>query len=103
MRFKLRQAVTARHATLQGHTLFTRQAGSSIPCPLVDFTGGFNKFYAAAFGLEPTANAIAAKYGRAFNPFENDETFVVSTLALEELGATGNKARISLQGSSILQ
>ncbi len=28
----------------QGHALFTRQAGSTIPCPLVDFDGGFNDF-----------------------------------------------------------
>ena len=25
----------------QGHALFTRQAGSTQPCPTIDFTGGY--------------------------------------------------------------
>lgn len=75
----------------QGHALLTRQMGSSLPCPAIDFTGGFNKFYAAAFGLAHTSTAIKEKYGVEFDPFLNDETFVTSVLALEELGATGNK------------
>ena len=77
---------------MQGHALLTRQAGSALPCPAIDFTGGFSKFYAAAFGLRPTETAIREKFGRDFDPFENDETFVTSVLTLEELGATGNKA-----------
>ena len=72
--------------------LFTRQAGSSLPCPAIDFTGGFNKVYAAAFGLAPTATAIADTFGSPFDPFLNDETFITSVLFLEELGATGSKA-----------
>ena len=78
----------------QGHALLTRQMGSSLPCPAIDFTGGFNKFYAAAFGLAHTSTAIKEKYGVEFDPFLNDETFVTSVLALEELGATGNKVSL---------
>jgi hypothetical protein len=72
----------------QGHALFTRHAGSSLPCPLVDFTGGFNAFFAAAYNLTGTIESV---YGRPFNPFQNDATYFTSVLALEELGATGNK------------
>lgn len=79
----------------QGHALLTRAAGSSLPCPAIDFTGGFSKFYAAAYGLPRTDSAIRDRFGRDFDPFENDETFVTSVLALEELGATGNKVQLS--------
>ena len=50
---------------LQGHALFTRQAGSAQPCPVLDFTGGFNKFFGAAYGLPPT-QTIAQKFGAPF-------------------------------------
>ena len=82
------------HLLVQAHALFTRQAGATYPCPELDFTGGFNKFYAAAFELEPAEDAIERRFGRAFDPFEIDETFITSMLALEELGATGNKVRM---------
>ena len=49
----------------QGHALFTRQAGSTIPCPLVDFTGGFNAFMGAAYGL-PAGVTVEEQYGSAF-------------------------------------
>ena len=49
----------------QGHALFTRQAGSTIPCPLVDFDGGFNDFMAAAYGLADGVS-VADQYGSAF-------------------------------------
>ena len=49
----------------QGHALFTRQAGSTIPCPLVDFDGGFNDFMAAAYGLAAGVS-VADQYGSAF-------------------------------------
>ena len=48
---------------LQGHVLFTRQAGALNPCPLVDFTGGFNGFFAAAYGVP----SVQAKYGAPFS------------------------------------
>ena len=50
----------------QGHALFTRQAGSTLPCPLVDFTGGFNDFFAAAYGL-PAGTTVEQAYGTAFS------------------------------------
>lgn len=50
---------------LQGHALFTRQAGSTIPCPLVDFDGGFNAFMAAAFSL-PKGTTVKDHFGAAF-------------------------------------
>ena len=37
---------------LQGHALYTRQAGSKIPCPYVDYDKGFNAVFARAYGLE---------------------------------------------------
>lgn len=50
---------------LQGHALFTRQAGSTIPCPLVDFDGGFNAFMAAAYGLS-NGTTVEDQFGSAF-------------------------------------
>ena len=79
------------HLSAQGHALMTRQSGSALPCPAIDFTGGFSKFYAAAFDLPHTDTAIREKFGSDFDPFQNDETFITSVLTLEELGATGNK------------
>jgi hypothetical protein len=37
---------------LQGHALYTRQAGSTIPCPYVDYDKGFNAVFARAYGLK---------------------------------------------------
>jgi len=50
---------------------------------------------AAAWGLDPApgANSIEKTFGAPFDPWLNDETFTTSVLSLEELGATGNKAR----------
>ncbi|KAK9915431.1 hypothetical protein WJX75_009080 [Coccomyxa subellipsoidea] len=77
----------------QGHALFTRQAGSDLPCPPLDFTGGFNKFFGAAFNLTGS-DTIESKYGVPFDPFLNDENFLLCVLSLEELGATGNKGLV---------
>ena len=44
--------------------MFTRHAGSSQPCPLVDFTGGWNKWLAAAYGLGD--KTIKEEYGAPF-------------------------------------
>lgn len=71
---------------LQGHALFTRQAGGANPCPVTDVVGGFNQFFARAFGLNET---IEQAYGSAFDPFLNDQNFFLSVVTLEELGATG--------------
>lgn len=49
---------------LQGHALFTRQAGGDLPCPALDFTGGFNQFMAAAYNL--TGKTIEQVYGAPF-------------------------------------
>jgi hypothetical protein len=50
----------------QGHALFTRQAGSDLPCPPIDFTGGFNQYFGAAYNL--TGNdTIASKFGAPFS------------------------------------
>ena len=48
---------------VQGHALFTRQAGGLNPCPQIDFTGGFNSFMAAAFGIE----SVQGTYGQPFS------------------------------------
>lgn len=49
---------------MQGHALTVRQSGGVLPCPLVDFTGGFNAFFGAAFGLGE--RSIADVYGSPF-------------------------------------
>ena len=79
---------------LQGHALFTRQAGGANPCPLMDFVGGFNAFFARAYGLPGT---VEETYGQAFNPFLNDQNFFISVVTLEELGATGNFLNMSMK------
>ncbi|BDA43081.1 Desiccation-related protein PCC13-62 [Coccomyxa sp. Obi] len=85
----------------QGHALFTRQAGGDLPCPPIDFTGGFNKYFGAAYNL--TGNdTIESKFGAPFDPFLNDECFLLSVLSLEELGATGNKGLTGLITNPVL-
>jgi hypothetical protein len=84
----------------QGHALFTRQAGGDLPCPALDFTGGFNQFMAAAYNL--TGKTIEEVYGAPFDPFGNDENFLLSMLTLEELGATGNKGLVGITSNPVL-
>ena len=52
----------------QGHTLWSRQAGSSYPCPQVDFTGGFNAFLAEAYNLN--GQSIEQHFGKAFGEMQ---------------------------------
>ncbi|BDA43080.1 Desiccation-related protein PCC13-62 [Coccomyxa sp. Obi] len=85
----------------QGHALFVRQAGSALPCPPTDFTGGFNQFLGAAFGLTG-GKTVASVFGKPFDPFLNDENFLISVLTLEELGATGNKGLVSLLANPVI-
>ncbi|KAK9915059.1 hypothetical protein WJX75_004249 [Coccomyxa subellipsoidea] len=85
----------------QGHALFTRQAGSDLPCPPIDFTGGFNKYFGAAYNLTGD-ETIESKFGAPFDPFLNDETYLLSVLSLEELGATGNKGLTGLLTNPVL-
>ena len=49
----------------QGHALFTRAAGSQIPCPQLDFEGGWNKYMAAVYQL-PSNETIKSKFGADF-------------------------------------
>ena len=56
---------------LQGHALFTRQAGSVLPCPVLDIPEGFNALMAVAYSIVPAPGqtaqaAIAAQFGSAF-------------------------------------
>jgi len=83
----------------QGHALFTRQAGGANPCPPTDPTGGFNQFFARAFGLNGT---VEQTYGVPFNPYLNDQNFFLSVVTLEELGATGNKGLTGLISNPVL-
>jgi hypothetical protein len=85
----------------QGHALFTRQAGSTIPCPVIDFVGGFNGYFASAYNL-PAGTTIKDKFGKDFDPFLNDETFLLSQLSLEENGATGNKGLAGILGNPVI-
>lgn len=41
--------------------------GSSLPCPAIDFTTGWNDWLAAAYGLNGT---VEQHFGVPFNPFQ---------------------------------
>jgi len=91
----------------QGHALFTRHAGSRLPCPLIDFDEGFNALMAVAYNLSTADNGNSTKliideFGAAFDPFKNDQNFALSVLALEEVGARGNKGGIGLFSNPVL-
>jgi len=49
----------------QGHALFTRAAGSNIPCPQIDFDNGWNEYFAAVYKL-PANETVKSKFGAAF-------------------------------------
>ncbi len=53
---------------LQGHALFTRHAGGALPCPLVNYTAGFNDVYANMYGLAPGQD-ISVLFGAPFGEF----------------------------------
>ncbi|KAK9804578.1 hypothetical protein WJX73_002013 [Symbiochloris irregularis] len=86
----------------QGHALYTRQAGSTVPCPYVDYDKGFNAVFARAYGL-PDGETISKLFGKDWDPYVNDATFALSMVFLEELGATGNKGLAALHTNPILQ
>lgn len=54
---------------LQGHALFTRHAGGVLPCPLVNYTAGFNDVYANIYGLAPGQD-ISVLFGVPFGEFQ---------------------------------
>ncbi|KAK9838781.1 hypothetical protein WJX74_003291 [Apatococcus lobatus] len=85
----------------QGHALYTRQAGSTIPCPYVDYDKGFNAVFARAYGLKD-GESISKLFGKDWDPYVNDATFALSMVFLEELGATGNKGLTLLHTNPIL-
>lgn len=85
----------------QGHALYTRQAGSTIACPYVDYDAGFNAVFARAYGL-PDGQTISQLFGKDWDPYVNDATFALSMVFLEELGATGNKGLATLHVNPIL-
>jgi len=85
----------------QGHALYTRQAGSTIPCPYVDYDKGFNAVFARAYNLKD-GETIAKLFGSDWDPYVNDATFALSMVFLEELGATGNKGLAALHINPIL-
>lgn len=74
--FALLGCASDTRCVMQGHALFVRHAGGVLPCPQVDFTGGFNGFLAAAYGLGNTT--VEQQFGSAFDPFMNDQNFVLS-------------------------
>lgn len=67
----------------------------------MDFDGGFNAILAAAYGLSE-GETVASHFGAAFDPFMNDQNFVLSVLSLEELGATGNKGLAGITGNPVI-
>ena len=68
---------------LQGHALFTRQAGGDLPCPALDFTGGFNQFMAAAYNL--TGMTIKEKYGVDFGEATLPDHIIADAHSCDEL------------------
>lgn len=85
----------------QGHALYTRQAGATVPCPYVDYDKGFNAVFARAYGLKD-GETISKLFGKDWDPYVNDATFALSMVFLEELGATGNKGLALLHTNPIL-
>jgi hypothetical protein len=87
----------------QAHRLWTIHAGGTYPCPQLNFTA-FDSFYAAVYGLDPTpsANSVKKTFGACFTPWLNDETFITSVFALEELGAKGNKGISGLATNPVI-
>jgi hypothetical protein len=59
----------------------------SVPCPTVDLSGGFAKWFDRA--LNKTGNPT-------FDPFKDDINFLLSTWSLEEIGSTGDKVSLGL-------
>jgi hypothetical protein len=55
----------------------------SVSCPAVNLTGGFQQFFDAAL------NRTDDPPSTPFDPYANDVNFLLSTFALEEIGATG--------------
>ena len=56
---------------------------------------------AAAYGLAE-GETVESHFGAAFDPFMNDQNFVLSVLTLEELGATGNKGLAGITGNPVI-
>lgn len=73
----------------QGHVRMVRQVNGpdSVPCPTMDITGGFQKYFDRA--TKKTSNP-------PFDPYKNDVNFLLATWSLEEIGATGDKGCILL-------
>ena len=64
--------LTSVMSLLQGHALYTRQAGSTIPCPYVDYDKGFNAVFARAYGLkdgETIAKLFGSDWGELADPY----------------------------------
>lgn len=64
------------------HLLQVNGYDNSVPCPTLDITGGFQKYFDRAIGK--TSNP-------PFDPYKNDVNFLLATWSLEEIGATGDK------------
>jgi hypothetical protein len=91
----------------QGHALAARHLGSILPCPPIDFINGFNTYMLLAFNLtaqpgESANDTVARVYGAPFDPFLNDQNFVLSVLSLEELGAKGNLGLTGLISNPVI-
>ena len=50
-------------ACAQGHALYTRQAGATLACPVVDYDAGFNAVFARAYGLKD-GETISKLFGK---------------------------------------
>ena len=72
---------------VQGHALFTRQAGGDLPCPALDFTGGFNQFMAAAYNLtgQTVEEKFGAPFGETFEPAVSPSLLIQACLRLQPL------------------
>ncbi len=53
---------------VQGHALLTRQAGSTAPCPHIDFIQGFNQWYAEAYNLDWRNGVLPHSYCALHQP-----------------------------------
>lgn len=79
---------------LQGHALYTRQAGSTVPCPYVDYDKGFNAVFARAYGLED-GETIAKLFGKDWG----EHTSYSSPAICQVLGVVSIWHAIYVEGS----
>ena len=79
----------------QGHALFTRAAGSNIPCPQIDFDNGWNEYFAAVYKL-PANETVKSKFGAAFGAQQPCHRPCPKFMACSGVAASGGRLVLPL-------